>query len=152
ANADAREIAPGATLEVLNASGPGLITHIWFTIASPESLHLKKLVLRMYWDDEPTPSVESPIGDFFGLGLGEYFLYQSAPLAVAADNALNSFFSMPFRKRARITVTNDDAQKVNSFYFNIDYRACAKPLPEDTLYFHAQYRQAAPAKGWTSEW
>jgi len=152
ANADSREVPAGATFELLNAVGPGMITHIWFTIASPEPLHLKKLVLRMYWDDEATPSVEAPIGDFFGLGLGEYFLYQSAPLAVAADNALNAFFPMPFGKRARITVTNEGAQKVNSLYFNIDYRACARPLPDDTLYFHAQYRQATPAKGWTSDW
>ena len=57
---------------------------------------------------------------------------------------------MPFQKHARITVTNDGTQKVDSFYFNFDYRA--KPLPASTLYFHAQYRQAAPAKGWTSDW
>jgi hypothetical protein len=151
-NADAREIAPGTAVDVLNAEGPGIITHIWFTISSPESLHLKKLVLRMYWDGEAAPSVETPIGDFFGLGLGEYYLYQSTPLAVAADKALNSFFPMPFRKHARITVSNEGTEKVNALYYNIDYRACAKPFPVDTLYFHAQYRQAAPAKGWTSEW
>jgi D-arabinan exo alpha-(1,3)/(1,5)-arabinofuranosidase (non-reducing end) len=142
----------GETLTVLDAPGPGVLTHLWFTIASPEDLHLKKLVVRIFWDDEATPSVESPIGDFFGFGLGEYFLYQSIPLSVGADKALNSFFVMPFQKHARITVTNDGTQKVDSFYFNIDYRACAKPLPANTLYFHAQYRQAAPAKGWTNDW
>src|SRR5690242_19560912 len=92
ANADMRLVAPGETLTVLDESGPGAITHIWFTIATEESFHLKKLVLRMYWDGEPTPSVEAPIGDFFGLGLGEYFLYASAPLQVAPDQALNSWF------------------------------------------------------------
>ena len=71
-NADYREIKPGDTLTLLDDSGPGIITHIWITIASPERFHLKKLVLRMYWDDEQTPSVETPIGDFFGLGLGDY--------------------------------------------------------------------------------
>jgi hypothetical protein len=151
-NADARSIAPGATLDLLDAAGPGVITHIWITIASPEQFHLKKLVLRMNWDGETSPSVETPIGDFFGLGLGEYFLYQSVPLAVAADKALNSFFPMPFQKHARISVTNEGRQKVDAFYFNIDYRACSKPLPADTLYFHAQYRQQTPAKGWTSDW
>ena len=151
-NADAIHITHGATATILDASGPGIITHIWFTIASPESLHLKKLVLRMYWDDEPTPSAETPIGDFFGLGLGQYFLYQSTPLTVSPEKALNSWFEMPFGKRARITVTNEGQEDVDSFYFNIDYRAYAKPLPPNTLYFHAQYRQATPAKGWTSDW
>ncbi|HVO56940.1 MAG TPA: glycoside hydrolase family 172 protein [Dongiaceae bacterium] len=151
-NADARTIAPGETLTVLDAAGPGVITHIWFTIASDEDLHLKKLVLRMYWDAESAPSVETPVGDFFGLGLGDYYLYQSIPLSVGADKALNAFFVMPFRKHARITVTNEGGQKVDAFYFNLDYRACAAPLPADTLYFHAQYRQAAPARGWTNDW
>jgi hypothetical protein len=151
-NADFRPIPPGETLTVLDDSGPGVLTHIWFTIASSEELHLKKLVLRIYWDGETTPSVETPVGDFFGLGLGEYFLYQSIPLSVGADKALNSFFVMPFQKHARVTVTNEGSQKVNSFYYNLDYRACAKPLPPQTLYFHAQYRQAAPAKGWTNDW
>src|SRR5215468_4211620 len=107
ANADARPIPPGATLDLLDVTGPGVITHIWITIASPEDLHLKKLVLRMNWDGETSPSVETPIGDFFGLGLGEYFLYQSVPLAVSPDKALNSWFVMPFQKHARITVSNE---------------------------------------------
>lgn len=152
ANADYRQIAPGETLTLLEEAGPGVITHIWITIASGEQYHLKKLVLRIFWDDDPTPSVEAPIGDFFGLGLGDYFLYQSLPLAVGSDKALNSFFPMPFRKRAKITVANEGHQRVDAFYFNIDFRAYRKPLPADTLYFHAQYRQAAPAKGWTNQW
>ena len=151
-NGDAIGIAPGATATLFDQAGPGLITHIWFTIASPEDLHLKKLVLRMYWDGEDTPSVETPVGDFFGLGLGQYFLYQSIPLDVASDKALNSFFEMPFQKKARITVTNEGKQAVDSFYFNIDYRAYSQPLPADTLNFHAQYRQATPNKGWTNNW
>jgi hypothetical protein len=142
ANADARPIAPGGTLTLLDAAGPGLISHMW----------VKALVLRMYWDGEVTPSVETPIGDFFGLGLGDYFLYESMPLSVGSNKALNCFFPMPFQKHARITVTNEGAGKVDAFYFNIDYRAYGKPLPADQLYFHAQYRQAAPAKGWTNQW
>src|SRR5208282_92434 len=111
-----------------------------------------KLVLRMYWDDESTPSVETPLGDFFGLGLGEYFTYQSLPLAVSSVKALNSFFPMPFQKGAKITVTNEGTQQVGACYFNIEYRTYAHPLPADTLYFHAQYRQAAPNHGWTNQW
>jgi hypothetical protein len=152
ANADFRTIAAGDTLTLLDENGPGVISHFWCTIATDDPNHLKALVLRMYWDAESTPSVETPIGDFFGLGLGEYYLYQSIPLSVGADKALNSFFPMPFQKHARITVTNEGMQKVDAFYFNIDYRAYSKPLPQDDLYFHAQYRQAAPAHGWTNQW
>jgi hypothetical protein len=151
-NADAREIAPGRTLTLLDTEGPAVVSHIWFTIASSDPNHLKALVLRMYWDDEVRPSVEAPVGDFFGLGLGTYFLYESIPLSVGSARALNCFFPMPFAKHARITVTNEGSQKTDSFYFNIDYRSYSKPLPSDQLYFHAQYRQAAPAKGWTNEW
>ncbi len=152
ANADSRPVSPGETLTLLDEPGPGTITHVWVTIASDEEYHLKKLVLRMYWDGEATPSVEAPIGDFFGLGNGQYFLYQSAVLSVASDKAMNSFFPMPFQRHAKITVTNEGKEKVDAFYFNIDYQAHAKPLPPDTLYFHAQYRQAYPNAGWTTQW
>lgn len=145
-NADSRPIAAGETLALLDEAGPGEISHIWITIASRERYHLKKIVLRMYWDDESTPSVEAPIGDFFGLGLGEPFLYQSTPLAVGADRALNCFFPMPFQKHARITVTNEGRERVGSIYWNIDLRAYRTPMPRDKLYFHAQYRQATPNK------
>jgi hypothetical protein len=151
-NADARTIAGGETLTLLDEAGPGLISHVWVTIASDDPNHLKALVLRMYWDGEATPSVETPIGDFFGLGLGDYHLYQSLPLSVGSDKALNSFFPMPFQKHARITVTNEGTVKTDAFYFNVDDRAYHKPLAADLLYFHAQYRQVAPARGWTNQW
>ena len=101
----------------------------------------------MYWDGESSPSVETPIGDFFGLGLGDYHLYQSAALAVGGDKALNCFFPMPFPKHARITVTNEGSQRTDAFYFNIDYRAYSKTLPADTLYFHAQYPAGGAGQG-----
>src|SRR5438874_10634802 len=143
-NADARRVPAGSTITVLDENGPGQISHIWFTIADREQFHLKKTVLRMYWDDEKTPSVEAPIGDFFGLGNGEYFLFQSVPLSVGADKALNCFFPMPFRKHARITVSNEGSERIDSLYWNIDWRAYRSPLPAGTMYFHAQYRQAKP--------
>ncbi len=151
-NADYRTIAPDQTLTVLDADGPATLTHIWITLSSPEAYHLKKLILRMYWDNETTPSVETPLGDFFGLGLGDYYTWESELLSVAHERALNSFFPMPFQKHALITVSNEGQQTVDAFYFNLDYRAQAKPLPADTLYFHAQFRQAQPNHGWTAEW
>jgi hypothetical protein len=146
-NADYRPIAPGATLTVMDADGPGVITHLWMTIADNEPFHLKKLVLKIYWDGERTPSVLAPVGDFFGLGLGEYITFQSLPLAVASNKALNCFFPMPFARHARITVTNQGRERVQALYYSVEYRALPSPLPQSTLYFHAQYRQATPNHG-----
>src|SRR5579872_7511743 len=100
-------IQAGETRTIGEAQGPGIITHIWIAFPSAEHYHLKKYVLRMYWDGDPLPAVEAPLGDFFGLGLGEYIVYESAPLSVGSQKAMNCFFPMPFRKSARITVTNE---------------------------------------------
>lgn len=145
------KIKPGDTRTIAEMNGPGIIKHIWITIASNEPQHLKKIILRMYWDDETTPSVEAPIGDFFGLGLGKYFLYESKFLSVGSQRALNCSFEMPFRKSARITVTNEGEQAIDAFYYNIDWEK-HRSLPENIAYFHAQYRQATPTKGWTNDW
>jgi len=145
------KIKPGDTRTISEMNGPGIIKHIWITIASNEPQHLKKIILRMYWDDETTPSVEAPIGDFFGLGLGKYFLYESKFLSVGSQRALNCSFEMPFRKSARITVTNEGEQAIDAFYYNIDWEK-HRSLPENIAYFHAQYRQATPTKGWTNDW
>jgi hypothetical protein len=142
-NADARPITPGGTLEVLNSAGPGVISHIWFTIAAHSPTHLKELVLRVYWDGNAKPSVEAPVGDFFGLNLGEYQIYESAFLACSPGKSLNCYFAMPFRKSALATVTNESTQPVGAFYSNIDYQLLPA-WPEDALYFHAQYRQCSP--------
>src|SRR5205085_11507217 len=142
-NSDRWPIAPGATQEVFNSAGPGVITHIWFTIAAQSTNHLKEIVIRAYWDGNAKPSIEVPVGDFFGLNLGQYFIYESAFLNCSSVKALNSYFAMPFKRSARITATNEGKQPVGSFYSNIDYQL-VPALPEDALYFHAQYRQAAP--------
>lgn len=142
-NADFWRIPPGGTLELFNSPGPGVISHIWFTISAQSPNHLKELVLRAYWDGNSKPSVEAPIGDFFGLNLGQYQIYESAYLACSPGRSLNCYFAMPFRKSARLTVTNESAGQVGAFYSNIDY-LLAPSLPDDALYFHAQYRQASP--------
>jgi len=152
ANADMRRVAPGETYTVLDVDGPGTIAHIWFTIADNEPYNLKRVVLRMYWDGETNPSVETPIGDFFGLGLGEYHTWQSEMLSVGNDKSLNCFFPMPFAHHARITVTNEGKQPILALYYNIDYRTYSHPLTPGTLYFHAEYRQAQPNHGWTNDW
>ncbi len=142
-NRDSWTIPAGGTYEVFNAQGPGIISHIWFTIAARGGDHLKEIVLRGYWDGNQKPSVEAPIGDFFGLNLNSYFHYESAYLACSPGKSLNCYFAMPYRRSARFTVTNEGKQEVPSFYSNIDYMT-VPALPDDILYFHAQYRQAAP--------
>src|SRR5450755_4530622 len=139
-NADARPIAAGETLTLLDEAGPGLISHVWVTIASDDPNHLKALVLRMYWDGEAEPSVEAPIGDFFGLGLGTYTVFNSALIVVAPEKALNAYFPMPFRRTGRITVTNEGSKDASDFYWNIDWVKLPS-LPPESAYFHAQYHQ-----------
>lgn len=146
-NGDYRSLAPGQTLAILDEAGPGEVRHIWITMATGEAYHLKKVVLRMYWDDEQGPSVEAPIGDFFGLGLGTYTVFHSALVVVAPDKALNAYFPMPFAKHAKITVTNEGSQTISDFYWNIDW-VSLPALPAGTAYFHAQYRQCTPCSGW----
>lgn len=146
-NQDYDRLNPGAELTLFDEAGPAEIRHIWITMATGEAYHLKKIVLRMYWDDEPTPSVETPIGDFFGLGLGTYAVFQSALITVLPDKALNAYFPMPFAKRGRLVVANQGVRAVENFYWNIDWVKLPS-LPPNTAYFHAQYRQCSPCSGW----
>jgi len=150
-NSDRWPIHPGGIQELFNAQGPGVISHIWFTIAADSMHHLKEIVLRMYWDGNAKPSVELPIGDFFGLNLGEYVIYESEYLGCSPGRSLNCYFAMPYRKAARMTATNEGKQEVRSFYSNIDYMSVPS-LPTDVLYFHAQYRQMSPCPPSTNDW
>src|ERR1017187_1468003 len=150
-NNDAIPVEAGHTATLLDITGAGVVTHLWFTINSPDPMHLKNLVLRAWWDGEAAPSVEVPIGDFFGLGLGEYFVYQSALVAVAPVKALNAYFQMPFATSARLTLTNEGERRTDNLYFAIDY-VTLPSLPAGLGRFHAQYRQAAPCKGQVDNW
>jgi hypothetical protein len=150
-NDDWVRVEAGKSATLLDVTGPGVITHIWFTINSQDDHHLKNLVLRAWWDGESSPSVEAPIGDFYGLGLGEYFTYESTYLAVAPVKALNAYFQMPFESAAKVTLTNEGPVRTDNLYFAVDY-VTLPGLPADVARFHAQYRQAAPAKGWSDDW
>jgi len=143
-NRDYWAIKAGEAREIFNQSGPGAITHIWFTISAPSPYHLKELILRAYWDGNAKPSVETPIGDFFGLNLGDYVIFESQYIACSPGRSLNCYFVMPYPKSARLTVTNEGTREVGAFYSNIDFLSTNEPLPADTMYFHAQYRQAVP--------
>lgn len=146
-NRDARPIPPGETLTIADMDGPGAIRHIWFTVNSEDPRYGRSLTLRMYWDGQEEPAVESPIGDFFAVGHGVKRYVDSLPVSVTSEGrAFNCYWSMPFAKHARITLTNDSKQyKIKSVYWYVDYEKVPQ-LPPDTAYFHAQYRQEFPAK------
>ena len=143
-NADARPIPPGGTLTVAELKGPGQIVHIWNTIAHDAPNYSRLMTLRIYWDGEEHPSVEAPIGDFFGIGHGIDKSFVSLPIKVSSDGrGRNCYWPMPFRKSARITVSNESDKRCGAFYFYVDWQK-HKSLPKDTAYFHAMYRQEFP--------
>jgi len=141
----ANPILPGEVRELARIDGPGAITHIWMTISSHDRVHLRNLVLRMYWDGEEGPSVEVPVGDFFGLGHARYYQYACLPIQIGTNRGLNCFWRMPFAKGARIAVTNEGPKSTGALYYYIDYVRYPSP-PPDVGRFHAQYRQAFPCQ------
>jgi hypothetical protein len=146
ANRDFISIDPGKTVNLAEIRGPAAIHHIWLTIAG-EAFYGRKIVLRIYWDGEDAPSVEAPIGDFFGVGHGLNRNLTSLPIVCSSEGrARNCYWYMPFRWSCRITVTNDGAKPVDAFYYYIDYREL-EGLRPDAPYFHAQYRQEFPCVG-----
>ena len=124
--------------------GPGEINHIWITVdnktTDADCFVLRDLVIRMYWDDEEYPSVESPLGDFFCCGFGRECAVNSVPMAVVPNRGFNCYFPMPFKKKAKITLENQHANKIPAFFYQVDY-CLYDELPEDITYFHAQWRR-----------
>ncbi|HZM03110.1 MAG TPA: DUF2961 domain-containing protein, partial [Candidatus Saccharimonadales bacterium] len=106
-NADSRPIKPGGTLTLAELEGPGQIVHFWCTIADSDPYYSRMLTLRIYWDGEEHPSVECPIGDFFGMGHGVDKAFTSLPVRVTSDGrGRNCYWPMPFAKSARVVVSN----------------------------------------------
>ncbi len=152
-NDDRIYIKPDEEALVADIEGAGCINHIWCTIgegfpsAEPEENYLRKLVLRIYWDGEAGPSVEAPIGDFFGMGHGICKNFVSAPLQMSPEDgkSFNCWFPMPFARGARITLTNEgSAMKV--FYYYVDYEEYPE-LHRDLLRFHASWNRECPTCG-----
>jgi len=142
-NRDSIVIEPGKTAVLAEIEGPAAIHHIWTTIAA-EPFYGRKIVLRIYWDGEKAPSVEAPVGDFFGVGHGLNRNFTSLPITCSSEGrARNCYWYMPFRRSCRITATNEGTRPVDAFYYYIDYRELEGLGPE-TAYFHAQYRQDFP--------
>jgi Protein of unknown function (DUF2961) len=131
------EIKAHTTFTLAEIDGSGSIQHIWMTPTG----NWRYSILRFYWDDEVTPSVEVPVGDFFGMGWGEYAPLQSLAVCVNPGSAFNCYWPMPFRKKCRITMENID-DKPMTVYYQIDY--LETEVPSDAAYFHAQFRRVNP--------
>jgi hypothetical protein len=145
-NDDFRRVAPGETITLVDHRGAGIVRRWWVTIAPRNSVELQRqLIVRCYWDDETTPSVEVPLSDFFGVGFGEWRDYVSAPSNMTSGG-YNVYWPMPFRRRARITVENRSRAVVDRFYYNVGVETF-EALPDSLLYFHAQFRRAATTPG-----
>lgn len=132
-------IDPGKTQTLAEITGPGAVQHIWLTPTG----NWRFSILRFYWDDETLPSVEVPLGDFFGMGWGEYAPLNSLAVCVNPGSAFNSYWVMPFRKKCKVTLENIDIEKVRIFY-QVDYTLT--DVPEDAAYFHAQFKRTNPVK------
>jgi hypothetical protein len=152
-NSDNSNVAPGRRKILLDVKGPGVITHIWITFLGPEphpwakngSANHQEMLLRMYWDGNPRPAVEAPVGDFFANSFGKRSEVISLPVIVEDADSYNCFWHMPFRKSARIEVVNESEKPISLLYYNIDWIKKDR-IPKDTPYFYAQYRQEYPAE------
>ena len=125
------------TYTVAEIDSAGSIQHIWMTPTG----NWRYSILRFYWDDETTPSVEVPVGDFFGMGWGKYAPLNSLPVTVNPGSAFNCYWPMPFRKKCKITMENIDEKDMILFY-QVDY--VLTDVPSDAAYFHAQFRRVNP--------
>lgn len=130
-------IDAGQTFTMADINGSGAIQHIWMTPTGDNRLN----ILRIYWDQEETPSVECPAGDFFACGMGEYTQVTSLAVCVNPGSGFNCYWTMPFRRGCKITMTNLD-EKAMILYYQIDYTLT--DVPDDMAYFHAQFRRVNP--------
>ena len=130
-------IEPGQSYTLAEIEGPGSIQHIWMTPTG----NWRFYIMRFYWDNEDEPSVEVPVGDFFGMGWGEYAHLNSLAISVNPGRAFNSYWQMPFKKKCKITMENIDTKRTK-LYYQVDY--VLTDVPEDAAYFHAQFRRPQP--------
>lgn len=153
-NNDNLTIKSGEKTKIAEIEGSGIIKHIWFTIACGDPMYRRNIILRMYWDGEESPSVEAPIGDFFGQGWGEHYNYASLPLAVSPKQGrgLNCYFPMPFAEEAVIEIENESENDM-CIYFYIDYEE-HQEIPVDMGRFHAWWNReiTEPAGDKENEW
>jgi hypothetical protein len=154
-NDDRIRVEASATCDLAAFLGAGIVRHIWLTLDCADPLIRRNAILRMYWDGELDPSVQSPLGDFFGQGWGEHYPFSSLPLAAAPRDgrALVCYFPMPFARGARITLENQSDQPIHALYFSVDVEEVPE-IPDDLGRFHAWWNRSllAPVGDLEDEW
>lgn len=150
-NDDRIYVAKGDTAVIADIKGQGVITHIWMTLMNegfkPEKNSFRNTILRFYWDGETIPSVEVPIGDFYGMGHGMSKNFVSAPLQMSPEDGkgFNCWWPMPFSNGAKVTVENDcDSTLILYFYFDYEEH---DSISKDLLRFHSQFRRECLTQG-----
>ena len=145
-------IEAGETYVMADLKGPGVITHIWMTFlhephfwVTDGAANHQEMLIRIYWDGREKPDVEVPVGDFFANCFGKRMEVISDPVIVEDGDSYNCFWHMPFEKSARIEIVNQSEKPIRKLYNNVDW-VKKKSLPENTMYFCAQYRQEYPAQ------
>ena len=140
-------INSGASAELLNIQGGGIINRIWITVIDRSPQMLRSLVLEIYWDGQDKPAVAVPLGDFFGVGLGRTASFYNAAFANPEGRSFNCFIPMPFRTGARILVKNESDIRLSHLFFDVDYQL-SNGWKDDNLYFHAYWsRDTATTPG-----
>jgi hypothetical protein len=143
-NGDSMDLTEGETRTIANLEGPGKIVHMWFVPFSSNIRWPRALVLRIYWDGSDVPSVETPLGDFFAVGNGMLATVNSLPVKVSSyGRGMNCYWQMPFKKSARITISNESEESTAGTYYMIDWVKLPK-APKKVMYFHARYHQEVP--------
>lgn len=146
-NRDYVTVQPNETATLLEAEGPGCITHTYCALAIPDVTDYRDAILRCYWDGSDVASVEAPLGDFFGIAHARVREFSSTLLAVnhgfGSSHGLNAYFPMPFEDGARITLEHRGDKPLGgpleALWFQIDYELYDRPLPVGTLRFHARF-------------
>jgi hypothetical protein len=153
-NRDFISLKPGETATLMEADGAGSIARMWVTTQDwpdpgrfkVKRAHiLRKLLLRAYWDGETVPSIDCPLGDFFGAGFAEYREYHSLVMGMSSGG-FYSYFPMPFGAHARVEIVNESDEPVPHFYYAVTYLAFDR-LDEDVGRFHAKWRRATTEAG-----
>jgi hypothetical protein len=133
-------IGAGETFTLAEIDGSGIIQHIWMTPTGNWS----QSIIRFYWDGETEPSIEAPVGAFFGMGWNKYAPLNSLAMTVNPGSAFNSYWQMPFRKKCKITMENVSIHPM-VLYYQVNY--AETEVANDEAYFHAQYRRSNPTEG-----
>lgn len=129
--------------EAKNTSG--MVRRIWMTFWDRSPQMLRSLKIEMYWDGATKPAVIAPVGDFFGIGLGQKVRFESAFFSDPEGRSFNSVVPMPFRTGMKIVMVNESKNDLPELFYDVDYTLGDKH-GANMLYFHAHYRRENPTK------